>query len=87
MSLIKKDYKRSILFGLAACIFVIIETIIFLFVYGWHIKPIGIEIYFDAVAMLLCSISAFYFLRVLNVIIKAIIQQVENNELLEEAGK
>ena len=68
-ALIKKYHKRSTYIGSAALLFWIIQTIVFLGIYGWHWKAIGLERYLDGIVLILLVTSLWYYIKTLGVII------------------
>ena len=64
-ALIKKYHKKSADIAIAAILFWIIETTVFLLMYGWHWEPIGVEKYFDGIVLILLIISLCFYIKTL----------------------
>ena len=67
---LRKHYRLSKIIINTALIFWLLETIVFLFIYGWHYEAIGIEKYFDRGVSIMLITSVYHYIKCLNIIIK-----------------
>lgn len=76
---LKKYYNKAKISIKIAFVFWIVETIVFLFIHGWHYYPIGIEKYFDTIATLIMFYSAWNYVFAINIIVKGVLKNLEVN--------
>lgn len=74
---LKKYHKRFVVLALVGFWFWLTETVAFLFIYGWHLRPIGNEVYFDAVASVLFILALYNFMMAVNEIIEGTIKAAD----------
>lgn len=57
-----------------AIAFWFIETMVFLFIYGWHIEPIGVEKYFDNIVICIFIYGITRWCLVVHGVVKAMLK-------------
>ena len=72
---IEKWYRLRGRLAVSGVLLWIIETIFFLFYYGWHWSAIGIEVYFDIAVIYLFALSALCWLIAVNKMVEERIKE------------
>jgi hypothetical protein len=75
---IKKSFDIANQLFIIGFVLWIIETIVFLFIHGWHVEAIGIEQSFDTAVTLIVWIGFVFWMFSVNKIIRLIL---DNNDI------
>lgn len=61
-----RNLAKAEIIAKASLVFWMLETVVFLFIHGWHTKPIGVEKCFDFASLVLFFTAVAYYVKAIN---------------------